>query len=232
MTSTRDIPTPDVNELVARCRALVETNSLETVIVAGADTNGILRGKRIAAERFVADPTAGVPLSDLVLVLDVRGDVVVRPKHFEGWWPSGETTGHADVLLVPDLTTVRALPWADRTGIVLGDFHHVDGGPVSASARVVLGRVLERASGLGLSPRMAAELEFYLLRTTRIVTPDEGYCAVNLGDADFLLSDAERPAPGAGARDARLHEGRWPWAVRDHDPARSAAALRPTRRPC
>lgn len=190
MTSTRDIPTPDVNELVARCRALVETNGFETVIVAGSDTNGILRGKRIAAERFAADPTAGVPLSDLVLVLDVRGDVVVRPKHFEGWWPSGETTGHADVLLVPDLTTVRALPWADRTAIVLGDFHHVDGSPVSASARVVLGRVLERASGLGLSPRMAAELEFYLLREAPhgSSTADEGYCAVDLGDADLLLS--------------------------------------------
>ena len=152
MTSTRDIPTPDVNELVARCRALVETNSLETVIVAGSDASGILRGKRIAAERFAADPTAGVPLSDLVLVVDVRGDVVVRPKHFEGWWPSGETTGHADVLLVPDLTTVRALPWADRAAIVLGDFHHVDGSPVSASAGVVLDGCSSELRASGSAP--------------------------------------------------------------------------------
>jgi glutamine synthetase len=180
------MPTTNVDELVARCRALVETNDLETVIVAGSDTNGILRGKRVAAERFVADPTAAVPLSDLVLVLDVRGDLVVRPKHFQGWWPSGETTGHADVLLMPDLTTVRVLPWSDRTGIVLGDFHHVEGGSVSASARAVLGRVLERASSLGLSPRMAAELEFYLLR--RESMPDEGYCAINLGETDALMS--------------------------------------------
>jgi glutamine synthetase len=185
MTSTQDIPGPDVNELVARCRALVEANGLETLIVAGVDSNGILRGKRISAERFVAEPQAPVPLSDLVLVLDVRGELVVRPKHFEGWWPSGETTGHADVLLVPDLSTIRALPWADRTGILLGDFHHVDGDPVMASARAVLGRVLDRARGLGLSPRMAAELEFYLLRDSG---PDEGYCAINLGDGESLLS--------------------------------------------
>jgi len=164
---------------------LVETYDLETLIVAGSDTNGVLRGKRIAAERFAADPTAAVPLSDLVLVLDVRGEVVVRPKHFQGWWPSGETTGHADVLLVPDLTTVRVLPWSNRTGIVFGDFHHVDGGSVAASARTVLGRVVERASSLGLSPRMAAELEFYLLRDS---APDEGYCAINIGEADSLLS--------------------------------------------
>jgi glutamine synthetase len=185
MTSTHDIPAPDVNELVARCRALVETNGLDTVIVAGVDSNGILRGKRIAAERFVADPEAGVPLSDLVLVLDVRGELVARPKHFKGWWPSGETTGHADVLLAPDLSTIRAVPWADRTAIVLADFLDVDGGAVLASARAVLGRVLDRAFRLGLSPRMAAELEFYLLHDS---APDEGYCAINLGEADSLLS--------------------------------------------
>src|SRR5262245_46699752 len=185
MKSIREIPMPTGDEFVAGCRSLVETNDLDTVIVAGSDTNGILRGKRVAAERFVADPTAAVPLSDLVLVLDARGDVVVRPRHFQGWWPSGETTGHADVLLVPDLTTLRVLPWSDRTSIVLGDFHHVEGGLVAASARAVLGRVLERASSLGFSPRMAAELEFYLLRGS---APDEGYCAINLGEADSLLS--------------------------------------------
>ena len=54
MTSTRDIPAPDVNELVARCRALVEKHRLETVIVAGCDMNGILRGKRLAAQRFAS----------------------------------------------------------------------------------------------------------------------------------------------------------------------------------
>jgi glutamine synthetase len=188
MTSTRDIPAPDVNESVARCRALVEEHRLETVIVAGCDVNGILRGKRLAAQRFATDPAAPVPLSDLVLVLDVRGELVVRPKQFEGWWPSGETTGHADVLLVPDLSSLRALPWADRTGIVLGEFHHVDGGSVSASPRAVLKRVLDRASGLGLSPRMAAELEFYLLRDTDGPATDGGYCAVDLGEADLLLT--------------------------------------------
>jgi glutamine synthetase len=198
MTSTRDLPAPDLNELVERCRALVETKSVETVIVAGSDASGILRGKRIDAVRFAADPTAGVPLSDLVLVLDVRGDVVVRPKRFEGWWPSGETTGHADVLVVPDLTTVRVLPWADGTAIVLGDFHHVDGSPVSATARVVLGRVLDRATGLGLSPRMAAELEFYLLRDEPRGAADEGYCSVDLGDADHLLSTLNRQLRALG----------------------------------
>jgi glutamine synthetase len=102
------------------------------------------------------------------------------------------------VLLVPDLTTFRALPWADGAAIVLGDFHHVDGSPVSASARTVLGRVLERATGLGLSPRMAAELEFYVLRDEPRGASDEGYCSIDLGDADHLLSTLNRQLRALG----------------------------------
>src|SRR4051812_7136729 len=146
---------------VAACRELVEANRLETIIVAGIDVNGVPRGKRLSAGHFLRDPAAAVPLSDLVLVLDVRGEVVTPPKGFQGWWPSGPSTGHADVLLMPDLATLRAVSWADATGIVLGDFHHVDGTPVAASPRSVLRRVLDRAAARGFSPRMAAELEFF-----------------------------------------------------------------------
>src|SRR4029079_18458463 len=48
---------------------------------------------------------------------------------------------------------------------------------------------------LGLSPRMAAELEFYVLRDS---APDEGYCAVNLGESDLLLSTLTRQLRALG----------------------------------
>jgi len=188
MTSARDIQASDANDLVASSRYLVAARGLDEIVVAGADTNGILRGKRIGAERFVMDPTAGIPISDLIFALDVYGEVVLRPKDFEGWWPSGETTGYADVVLVPDLTTFRALPWTDRTGIVLGDFHQVDGGPVAASPQAVLQRVVDRAAGLGLGPRMAAELEFFILGRT-VGEIDDLYeieMAVPLSPGDIL----------------------------------------------
>jgi glutamine synthetase len=183
MTSAQHFSSPNPDELAASCRNVVDTEGVELVVVAGVDVNGVLRGKRIAAERFAADPAAPVPLSDLVLVLDVRGEIVTRPKHFEGWWPSGETTGHADVLLVPDLTTFRAFPWSEGTAIVLGDFRHVNGTPVAATPHAVLHRVLARASELGLSPRMAAELEFFVMREAA----GDGYCSVGPGNDDLLL---------------------------------------------
>ena len=99
----RDLsPPPSTEELVDRCREIVGSRALETVIVAGPDLNGILRRKSLAADRFASDPEAPLPVSDLVFVLD-RAARSSAPKHFEGWWPSGDTTGHEDITLVPDL---------------------------------------------------------------------------------------------------------------------------------
>src|SRR5262245_45097820 len=92
--------------------------------------NGILRGKRFSAERFAADPTAPLPVTDMVFALDPRGELVERPPDFEGWWPSPETTGHEDIALVPDLQTFRALPWNEETGIVIAEYQKIDGSPI------------------------------------------------------------------------------------------------------
>jgi glutamine synthetase len=194
MTSVQDLSTRSLGQLSAACREVIDARDLELVVVAGVDASGVLRGKRMAAEPFAADPAAAVPLSDLVLVLDVRGEVVTRPKHFDGWWPSGETTGHADVLLVPDLTTFRALPWSEGTAIVLGEFRNLDGTPVACSPQAVLQRVLARASELGLSPRMAAELEFFVLRETA----GDGYCSVGPEEDQLLLRSLNSHLRGLG----------------------------------
>ena len=133
MTSARDIQAPDANDLVASCRELIAARGLEEIVVAGADTNGILRGKRIPAERFVERPTAGVAVGDLVFVLDAQGEIVPRPTGFAGWWPSGESSGprRRGAGARPHDATGAAVD--RRTGIVVGDFRQVDGGAVVAS---------------------------------------------------------------------------------------------------
>src|SRR4051812_29300486 len=152
-------PPPSVDELVDRCREIVETRALESVIIAGLDLLGILRGKIVAAERFVTDPQAPLRGSDLVFALDPRGEAVPRPPDFEGGWPIGDTTGHEDIDRAPDLATFRALPWNEGSGIVLGEWRKVDGSPVVEAPSHVLQRVLDSAADLGLTPQVAAELE-------------------------------------------------------------------------
>jgi glutamine synthetase len=56
-------------------------------------------------------------------------------------------------------------PWLEKTALVLGDLlDERTGDLVSVAPRSILRRQLARAAELGLRPRMASELEFYLLR--------------------------------------------------------------------
>jgi glutamine synthetase len=147
---------------------------VEEVVVAGADTNGVLRGKRIPLghlERAIRD---GVRLCEVLWLMDVvEEELVTRPEGHEGYFPS-ERDGFPDLLLLPDTDTLRIVPWHERTALVLGDFARLDGSPVPIAPRTVLAGVAERARALGFEPACAIELEFYVLRETRSTLRGKG----------------------------------------------------------
>src|SRR5919109_746386 len=63
--------------------------------------------------------------------------------------------GYGDFAIVPDMATLRRIPWLDRTALVLCDVANHDGSPVVASPRQVLIAQFERARGMGYTPYMA-----------------------------------------------------------------------------
>jgi glutamine synthetase len=132
---------------------------VDTVILAGADSHGIMRGKRVPIAELDRVVEHGVALCDVVWALpaDEHEPVVPPPEH-AGYFPR---PGYADMRAVPDLETVRIVPWHDRTALVLCDF--VD---VPLSPRAVLRTVVERARAMGVEPVVGVELEFYVLRET------------------------------------------------------------------
>ena len=58
--------------------------------------------------------------------------------------------GYGDFALVPDLATLRRIPWLEATALVLCDVGWHDGSPVAPSPRQVLRAQVERAEALGL----------------------------------------------------------------------------------
>jgi glutamine synthetase len=74
--------------------------------------------------------------------------------------------GYGDFVLVPDLRTLRRVPWLEATALVLCDVAWHDGSPVAPSPRQVLRRQVERAEALGFTPMFGSELEFFLLKET------------------------------------------------------------------
>ncbi len=138
-------------------RALIETGDVDTVVTCFTDMQGRLIGKRVDAEFFVSDVLGhGVEACDYLLALDMDMDPV--PGYESANWERG----YGDFALVPDLDTMRRVPWLDRTALVLCDLARADGDPVAVSPRQVLRAQVERAQALGFESMMGSELEFYL----------------------------------------------------------------------
>lgn len=139
---------------------------IETVILAGADTHGIMRGKRVPIDQLARLLEHGMALCDVFWVMHVdESDLVVRPEGHRGYFPT-ERNGYPDIFARPDVGTVRVVPWHHRTALMLCDWHLHDGAPVPISPRGVLRKVIERARAMGFDAYTALELEFYLLRET------------------------------------------------------------------
>lgn len=74
----------------------------------------------------------------------------------------GMGAGVPDIPLVPDMATIRRLPWLPRTPIVMCDPVRTDGSPLPYGPRQILKSQLTRLEALGVTLQAATELEFYL----------------------------------------------------------------------
>jgi len=140
-------------------RKEVGEGAIDTVVTAFTDMQGRLFGKRIQAEYFLDDVVEhGVEGCNYLLALDMEMDPV--PGYEMANWEGG----YGDFGIVPDMATLRRVPWLDRTALVLCDVANHDGSPVVASPRQILIAQFERAAKMGYTPLFASELEFYLYK--------------------------------------------------------------------
>ena len=147
---------------LAELTKAVEAGEIDTVVVAFTDMQGRLLGKRLHAEFFLEEIEAEHPVEgcNYLLALEMEMDPV--PGYEIASWEQG----YGDFAIVPDLATLRRIPWLEATALVLGDVLWHDGSPVQPSPRQVLRAQIERAAALGFTPMVGSELEFYLLRET------------------------------------------------------------------
>lgn len=145
MASDDDAVTDPMLSLSA-LRQLVAAAAVDTVIVAFADMQGRLVGKRVAAQLFVDEvATRGAECCDYLLAVDVDMNTV------DGYAMSSWDTGYGDTVLTPDLSTLRRIPWLPGTALVIADVGWADGSPVAVSPRAILRRQLDRLARRGWS---------------------------------------------------------------------------------
>lgn len=120
------------------------------------DITGIPRGKIMPAEKFLK---GGAPrLPEAIFVQSVTGEYPDDPED--------KLTDPAiiDIKLIPDVSTVRLVPWAhEPTAQIIHDCQYANGMPVPIAPRQVLQNVLKLYENKGWKPVLAPELEFYLV---------------------------------------------------------------------
>ena len=75
-----------------------------------------------------------------------------------------EMEGAADVLMVPDPTSFRVLPWSPGTGWLLCDVYFADGRPVPFATRNLYKSVLEKLGQRGYDFVAGLEVEFHIFK--------------------------------------------------------------------
>ncbi len=156
----RERPTPALS--VEELRAGIESGDIDTVIVALTDLQGRLAGKRIHAAFFLDEVLAhGTDGCNYLLAVDVDMNTV------DGYAISSWDAGYGDLVMEPDLSTLRRVPWQPGAALVLADVRHPGGSPVTVSPRQILERQLGRLAVSELAAFVGTELEFIVF--------DDGY---------------------------------------------------------
>ncbi|MFB8146009.1 glutamine synthetase family protein [Microbacterium sp. NPDC056003] len=180
--------------------AAIAAGEIDTVIVAFADAQGRLVGKRVSARLFQEEVLLhGAEACNYLLSVDVDMNTV------DGYAMSSWETGYGDMMLLSDTDTLRRVPWVPGSALVIADLGWENGDPVVQSPRAILRRQRERLADRGLVAYSGTELEFIVFDDSyrdawakgyRDLTPSTDYNV----DYDLLASGRLEPL----LRDIRL----------------------------
>ena len=144
-----------------RLRTGYGTGEVDTVILAFTDMQGRLQGKRLSAEYFLSEVVQHYSEGcNYLLAVDVDMNTV------DGYAMSSWDRGYGDFMLVPDMSTLRQMPWHEATALVLADLTRLDGTPVLASPRQILKAQTDRLAARGWQAMAGTELEFIVYSDT------------------------------------------------------------------
>jgi len=142
-------------------RAFMSRHKIDEVECTIPDLHGVARGKGMSAVKFAESTPTFLPFS--IFFQSITGQYID--------YESEQYDTETDMLLVPDLTTIRQIPWARYPSLhVIHDIHYINGDPVPCAPRNQLKSILELYKKEGWKPVVAPELEFYL--TKQNTNPD------------------------------------------------------------
>lgn len=173
-------------------KSWLNEHQIEDVEAFVPDMAGAARGKVLPAAKF---GSGELKLPEGIFAQTISGDYVSNEFNIED----------RDMLLKPDASTLRPVPWAsDPSASIFLDCYRRDGEPVETSPRRVLKNVVELYAKKGWTPVVAPEVEFYLInahsdanleveppegRLGRTETSKQPYSIDTMNDFDPFIND-------------------------------------------
>ena len=193
----------------------LESRGIEDIECITPDQAGVARGKMMPSSKFTSNTSLALPSAPFMMT--ISGQYPEDGNGFE--YPEDD----GDLKLVPDLSTLTAVPWEeDPTAAVICDLVHQDGRAVEFTPRNVLKRVVAAYDRHGLRPVVAPEIEFYLVRKNpdpdypltppvgrsgRPIAGGSGYSIAGVNEYDELIDDIYHFSEAQGLEiDTLIHE--------------------------
>ncbi len=147
-------------------QAWLKERKIDDVEALVPDMAGAARGKLLPADKC---GSGEIKMPEAVFAQSISGDYIDNEENVED----------RDMVIVPDITTLRTVPWLkEPTASVFVDCIGKDGTPISTAPRQVLRNVLALYEAKGWAPVVAPEVEFYLINphadANAEVKPPEG----------------------------------------------------------
>ena len=95
---------------------LADAGEIDTVLCMFTDLQGRFMGKRILPYFFLEDVLGSEGLHACLYLLAVDMEMEPLPGYEYASWE----TGYGDFQMIPDMTTLRVVPWLEKTAMVLG----------------------------------------------------------------------------------------------------------------
>lgn len=172
---------------------LIDDGTVDTVIVAFTDMQGRLVGKRASARLFKEEISShGAECCNYLLAVDVEMNTV------EGYRISSWEKGYGDMAMIPDLSTLRLVPWLPGTALVMADLTWLDERPVDPAPREILKKQIARLTEKGLVAYVGTELEFIVFDNSYRDAWSKGYAGLTPAsdyNIDYALLASTRMEP-------------------------------------
>ncbi len=177
----------------AELEAKIAKGEIDTVVVAMTDMQGRLVGKRLDANYFLSDVLKhGTEGCNYLLAVDV--DMNTVPGYAMSSWEKG----YSDFAMVPDLNTLRVIPWQDGAALLLADVQWLDHTDVVASPRQILKKQIKALADAGMKAMVGTELEFVVYNNTYEQAFNKGYkdlTPANQYNVDYSILGGSRIEP-------------------------------------